>query len=333
MSCAAASGSGVAVRALGVHVDEAHLHRAERVGEVALAAVALVAEPRVLGAPEDLVGLPHVLASEAEPERLEAHRLERDVAGEDDEVGPRDLAAVLLLHRPEQAARLVEARVVGPAVERREALHALAATAAAVGDAVGAGRVPGHADEQRSVVCRSRRATSPATSSSPASMSARSVVEVELRELRRVVEVDAERTRAAARCGAAPSGPAGRATSRGSNAGGGPSARGHRWRGSRSRTRCPPSLAVVWWMNQSRDEAVRRDAVGAAAPVDDLGLVDLVARVVGRGEARNLADRTVDVDGPAAGAADEVVVVVADAVLVASRRARGLDAPDRRPPR
>ena len=69
------------------------------------------------------------------------------------------------------------------------------------------------------------------------------------------------------------------------------------------------------------------DALGAAAPVDDLGLVDLVARVVGGGEARRLADRAVDVDHPAARAADEVVVVVADAVLVARRRPRRLDAP------
>ena len=70
------------------------------------------------------------------------------------------------------------------------------------------------------------------------------------------------------------------------------------------------------------------DALGAAAPVDDLGLVDLVARVVGGGEARRVADRAVDVDHPAAGAADQVVVVVADAVLVAGRRAGRLDAPE-----
>ena len=41
-----------------------------------------------------------------------------------------------------------------------------------------------------------------------------------------------------------------------------------------------------------------------------------------------VADRAVDVDHPAAGAADEVVVVVADAVLVAGRRAGRLDAPE-----
>ena len=60
----------VAVRPFRVHVDEAHLHRAERIGELPVAAVALVAEPRVLGTPEDLVGLPDVLAPEAEAERL-----------------------------------------------------------------------------------------------------------------------------------------------------------------------------------------------------------------------------------------------------------------------
>ena len=99
-----------------------------------------------------VVGLPHVGAAAAEAEGLEAHGLERDVAGEDHEVGPGDLAAVLLLDRPEQAARLVEADVVRPAVERREALLAAAAAAAAVADAVGAGAVPGHADEEATVV-------------------------------------------------------------------------------------------------------------------------------------------------------------------------------------
>ena len=60
--------------------------------------------------------------------------------------------AVLLLDRPQQPAGLVEVAVVGPAVQRREALHAGAGAAAAVADAVGAGAVPGHADEERAVV-------------------------------------------------------------------------------------------------------------------------------------------------------------------------------------
>src|SRR5439155_616719 len=114
----------VAVRALRIDVDQAHLHGAERTLKVTVAAVALVSEPRAFRAPVDVcLRLPHVLATAAEAIGLEAHRLERDVAGEDHEVGPRDLAAVPLLDRPKQPARLVEVAVVRPTVERREALR------------------------------------------------------------------------------------------------------------------------------------------------------------------------------------------------------------------
>src|SRR5581483_12481184 len=124
----------------------------ERPLELPLAGVALVAKPGVLRAPEDLVGLPAVLAPEGEAERLEPHRLVGHVASEDDQIGPGDLPAVLLLDRPEQPARLVEARVVGPTVEGCKALHAVAGTAPAIGDAVRAGGVPRHPDEERPVV-------------------------------------------------------------------------------------------------------------------------------------------------------------------------------------
>ena len=70
-------------------------------------------------------------------------------------------------------------------------------------------------------------------------------------------------------------------------------------------------------------------ALGAPAPVDDLRLVDLEAEVLGRRQARRVADRAVDVDHPVADPADEVVVVVPDPVLVARRRARRLDAPEK----
>ena len=167
---------GIAVRALRVHVDEAHLHRAERVLQVArmlhLAVVVLhehavalddpgraprvadvAAQPFGLAAPVDvLVGLPHVGASAAEAEGLEPHRLEGDVPAEDHQVSPGDLAAVLLLDGPKQASRLVEAYVVGPAIERSEALLSAPAAASPVADAVGAGAVPGHADEEGAVV-------------------------------------------------------------------------------------------------------------------------------------------------------------------------------------
>ena len=142
----------VAVRPLRIHVDQAHLNGAERLRELPVAAVALVSEPRALRAPVDDLGLPHVLAAATEAEGLESHRLKCAVAREDHQVGPGDLPAVLLLDRPEQPARLVEARIVGPAVERREALLAGPGTAAAVLDAVRARAVPRHPDEQRPVV-------------------------------------------------------------------------------------------------------------------------------------------------------------------------------------
>ena len=142
-----------AVRPLRIDVDQAHLHRGQRVLQDPVTRVARVAEPGVLRPPVDvLLRLPDVRAPAAEAEGLEPHRLQRAVAGEDHQVGPGDLLAVFLLDRPQQPARLVEVDVVGPAVERREALRAVGGAAAAVTDAVGAGAVPRHPDEQPPVV-------------------------------------------------------------------------------------------------------------------------------------------------------------------------------------
>ena len=66
----------------------------------------------------------------------------------------------------------------------------------------------------------------------------------------------------------------------------------------------------------------------AGAPVDDLGFVDDEPVIVGRLKARCFVYRAVDIDGSAAAATNEVVVVVVHPVLVTSRRARRLDAPD-----
>ena len=143
----------LAVRAFRVHIDQPHLHGRERVLELPVAAVALVAKPFGFGAPIDILfRLPDVFAAAAEAEGLEAHRLQSAVAGEDHQVGPGDLPAVFLLDRPEQTARLVEEHVVGPAVDRRKALVAGPSAAAAVAHAVGACAVPRHADHERPVV-------------------------------------------------------------------------------------------------------------------------------------------------------------------------------------
>ena len=157
MYCRGGGGVRVAARALRVHVDQTHVVGAELSLEFTVIVVAFVPKPLGLRPPVRVVSLPDVGAAEGEPERLEAHRFQGAVAGEDDEVGPRQVAAVLLLDRPQQATRLVQVAVVRPAVQGRKALVARAAAAAAVGDAVRARGVPRHADEERpivAVVCR-----------------------------------------------------------------------------------------------------------------------------------------------------------------------------------
>src|SRR5688572_16406843 len=70
---------GLAIRTFGVHVNQPHLNRTERLRELALAAVALVAQPRPLGTPEELLGLPDVGSTAGEAECLEAHRFQSHV--------------------------------------------------------------------------------------------------------------------------------------------------------------------------------------------------------------------------------------------------------------
>ena len=120
MSRADLSGSGSPSGPFGIDVDQAHLDRRERVLErLALDDPGLCAPwptQLLLGAPIDVVlGLVDVLAAAAEAEDRAAHRFDRDVAGEDQQVGPAEVAAVFLLDRPEQAPRLVEIGVVRPA--------------------------------------------------------------------------------------------------------------------------------------------------------------------------------------------------------------------------
>ena len=113
----------------------------------------IAAQPGGFRAPVDiLIRLPGVLAPAGKTEGLEAHRFEGDIAGKDHQVGPGKLAAVLLLDRPEEATGLIEADVVRPTIERCESLLAPTTAATAVAGAVGAGAVPGHANEQRPVV-------------------------------------------------------------------------------------------------------------------------------------------------------------------------------------
>src|SRR5208337_4816671 len=122
---------------LRIHVDQAHLNGAERIFEHPVAGVTLVSKPLTLRPPVNVRWrLPDVLTPTCEAERLESHRLQGTVTGEDHQIGPREFPAVLLLDRPKQPSGLVEAHIVGPAVEGRKALCAGACAAPAVSDAV-----------------------------------------------------------------------------------------------------------------------------------------------------------------------------------------------------
>ena len=62
-----------------IDIDEAHLHRAEWVLQLALAAVAFIAQPCPLRTPIELFRLPGVRAAAGKAEGFEAHRLQGDV--------------------------------------------------------------------------------------------------------------------------------------------------------------------------------------------------------------------------------------------------------------
>src|ERR1017187_7024679 len=145
----------LSIRPFRVHIDQAHLHRSERIRKITIAAVALVRQPRALRSPINfLCGLPDIFAPAAKTERLKAHRFQCDVAGENHEVSPGNFPAILLLDRPQKPPRLVQVYVVRPAIKRREALLPGSGTAAAVADAVRASAVPRHANEERPIVAK-----------------------------------------------------------------------------------------------------------------------------------------------------------------------------------
>ena len=73
------------------------------------------------------------------------------IAGKEEKVSPRDLVAILLLDGPQQTASLVKTDVVGPAIERGEALLTTATATATVLNTIGTRAVPCHTDEETGV--------------------------------------------------------------------------------------------------------------------------------------------------------------------------------------
>ena len=56
-------------------------------------------------------------------------------------------------------------------------------------------------------------------------------------------------------------------------------------------------------------------AIGTAPPVGDLGLINLVAAVVGGRETRRVSNRAVYIHHTTADSTDQMMVVVADAIF------------------
>ena len=148
----------LAIRAFGIDVNQAHLHGSERVFQNAVARIALVIQPGFFSAPVDILfRFPDIHAPTAKAKRLQAHGFNGAIAGQDEHIGPGNLVAVFLLHRPQQAARLVQIAVIGPGVFRREAMRARGGATTAIGGAIGAGSMPGHTHKERPIMPVIRR--------------------------------------------------------------------------------------------------------------------------------------------------------------------------------
>jgi len=149
---------GIAVYALRIHVDQAHVDGRKRVFQrrgVIEVAIAVFGrrKPFLLGPPVHVrLRAPNILAAKAESKALQAHRFIGNRARQDDQISPGKRISVFLLDGPKQSAGLVETCIVGPGVKRRKSDVAGTAAAAAVLQPVGPGRMPGEADHQTAVV-------------------------------------------------------------------------------------------------------------------------------------------------------------------------------------
>ena len=145
-------GIWVSVRAFRVDVDQTHLHCSKWVIELTVTLVALITEPCCFFAPVGFICFVHICTSATESEGLKAHRVECNVASKNEQVCPRQLVAVLLLHWPQQATCFVEVAVVWPRVQWSKALHAGSAATATVLNSVCTSSVPGHTNKEWSVM-------------------------------------------------------------------------------------------------------------------------------------------------------------------------------------
>ena len=146
-------GVGITVGSFGVHIDQSHLYGSEWIFQIAITGIAFIAQPFFFRSPVDVFfGFPYIGASATESEGFESHGFEGAVTGQDHQIGPGEFASVFLFDGPQQESCLVEVGIIGPAVQGGEALGSVSGATATIGDAVGSGAVPGHADEEGAIV-------------------------------------------------------------------------------------------------------------------------------------------------------------------------------------
>ena len=120
----------VGVRTFRIDVDQAHLGGAEGILE---AIEWPMSQPGGLRTPVYvLIGFPGIFPASGKAECAKAHGLQRYIAGEDQQIRPRNLLPVFLLDRPQQPAIPIDQHVVGPRIERRETLLAATGTTTAI---------------------------------------------------------------------------------------------------------------------------------------------------------------------------------------------------------
>ena len=107
---------GCSVWTLGVDINQSHLHCGKRICKFALTRISLFCKPFLLAAPICFIRLPHILTATAKSKCFKSHGFQRNIAGENDQISPRNLFAILLLDGPHQAPRFVQIDIVGPTI-------------------------------------------------------------------------------------------------------------------------------------------------------------------------------------------------------------------------
>ena len=109
------------IRTFRVHVNQPHFRCAQR--RFCQFFRMAVFKPGSFVTPVHVqIRFPDVFATGTKTKGAEARIFQRDVTRQDVEICPGNFLTIFLLHRPQQAARFIEADVIRPGVERREAL-------------------------------------------------------------------------------------------------------------------------------------------------------------------------------------------------------------------